>query len=325
VFVALENGTYVTDLVPANPADTDGLNQAGAHMRLIKSLLKNTFPNFSGAVNSTPANIDAAVTAVTSGSGTPEFASVTLGDDDSVISGSSDGSKTTTISPGGTLALTLSATAVTAALPLSAPNCGVAGAAGLVSLPVGAIILWYGTNPPPGWAWCNGQALSRTLPLYNLWGTSFGAGDGSTTFNVLNLCEWTLVGAAQMGGAASRGMWGTVLTPTLGTGGGTETTTLTLAQTPAHRHPVALYDPGHAHTVGNQLYIVGPGTNAGYGGYTVNGVSPGYTTNGTSNNTTGCYVTSGDGVNNSTQSQGGGGAHSNVQPSIGIGIIVKVQ
>ena len=51
--MALENGTYVNSLVPANPASTDGLAQADDHIRLIKSTLQNTFPNITGAVTAT--------------------------------------------------------------------------------------------------------------------------------------------------------------------------------------------------------------------------------------------------------------------------------
>ena len=56
--MALENGTYVNSLVPANPASTDGLAQADDHIRLIKSTLQNTFPNLTGAVTATQADLN---------------------------------------------------------------------------------------------------------------------------------------------------------------------------------------------------------------------------------------------------------------------------
>ena len=56
--MALENGTYVNSLVPANPASTDGLAQADDHIRLIKSTIKNTFPNLTGPVTATQANLN---------------------------------------------------------------------------------------------------------------------------------------------------------------------------------------------------------------------------------------------------------------------------
>ena len=61
--MALENGTYVNSLVPANPASTDGLAQADDHILLIKSTIKNTFPNITGPVTSTQAELDASLPA----------------------------------------------------------------------------------------------------------------------------------------------------------------------------------------------------------------------------------------------------------------------
>jgi len=57
-----------------------------------------------------------------------------------------------------------------------------------VSLP-GTIIQCYGNKQPPGTLLCTGQAVSRTTyaDLFASIGTTFGTGDGSTTFNVPNL------------------------------------------------------------------------------------------------------------------------------------------
>jgi hypothetical protein len=54
--------------------------------------------------------------------------------------------------------------------------------------PVGAIVMWPTGTVPDGWLLCNGQAVSRTQysALYNIITTTFGAGDGSTTFNLPN-------------------------------------------------------------------------------------------------------------------------------------------
>ena len=56
--MALENGTYVNSLVTTNPASTDGIAQADDHIRLIKSTIKNTFPNLNGAVTATVAQLN---------------------------------------------------------------------------------------------------------------------------------------------------------------------------------------------------------------------------------------------------------------------------
>ncbi len=55
-------------------------------------------------------------------------------------------------------------------------------------LPTGTIITWGATVPPDGYLICNGAAISRTTyaRLFNVIGTTWGAGDGNTTFNVPN-------------------------------------------------------------------------------------------------------------------------------------------
>ena len=62
--MGLETGTFIDDLVGSNPAATDGLAQADDHLRLIKTVLKTTFPNVNGAVTATPAqlNLTSAIT-----------------------------------------------------------------------------------------------------------------------------------------------------------------------------------------------------------------------------------------------------------------------
>jgi hypothetical protein len=56
--MALEVGTYISDLDVSNPASTDLLKQADDHLRLIKSCIKNTFPNITGAVTATQDDIN---------------------------------------------------------------------------------------------------------------------------------------------------------------------------------------------------------------------------------------------------------------------------
>lgn len=54
------------------------------------------------------------------------------------------------------------------------------------AVPIGTVALWLTASPPTGWLHLNGQAVSRTTydDLFALWGTTFGAGNGTTTFNV---------------------------------------------------------------------------------------------------------------------------------------------
>lgn len=59
--MALENATYVNGLVPSNPLSTDTVAQADDHLRLIKQVLVNTFPNLSGPVTSTQSTLNSPV------------------------------------------------------------------------------------------------------------------------------------------------------------------------------------------------------------------------------------------------------------------------
>jgi microcystin-dependent protein len=61
----------------------------------------------------------------------------------------------------------------------------------------GSVKLWISATAPDGWALCNGEAVSRTLypTLFTRIGTTYGAGDGSTTFNLPNLSARFPVGA----------------------------------------------------------------------------------------------------------------------------------
>lgn len=56
-------------------------------------------------------------------------------------------------------------------------------------VPTGLIAPFAGENAPSGWLLCDGTAVSRSgySALYAVLGTRYGAGDGSTTFNLPNL------------------------------------------------------------------------------------------------------------------------------------------
>lgn len=56
--MALESGTYIDSLTVTNPAATDGLSQADDHLRLIKSTIKASFPNITGAMTATHTEIN---------------------------------------------------------------------------------------------------------------------------------------------------------------------------------------------------------------------------------------------------------------------------
>jgi phage-related tail fiber protein len=59
---------------------------------------------------------------------------------------------------------------------------------GFAFVPIGAIMVWPSATPPKLWLVCNGAQVSRLTyqSLYSVIGTTFGIGDGSTTFNLPN-------------------------------------------------------------------------------------------------------------------------------------------
>lgn len=64
-------------------------------------------------------------------------------------------------------------------------------------IPTGAVLHFAGITPPEGFLLCDGSEVSRVTyaKLFEVIGELYGSGDGSTTFNLPNYCEVTLVGA----------------------------------------------------------------------------------------------------------------------------------
>lgn len=101
---------------------------------------------------------------------------------------------------------------------------------GLGTLPVGAVLDYGGSTLPAGFLWPAGQNVSRTTyaALFAKYGTTFGAGDGSTTFGMPDLRGRVAVGKDDMNGSAANrvtnaisGITGT----TLGSAGGSQSMT----------------------------------------------------------------------------------------------------
>jgi len=59
------------------------------------------------------------------------------------------------------------------------------------AIPIGSVQLWPTGTAPAGWEFCDGQAISRTTyaDLFTLIGTTYGSGDGSTTFNLPTITD----------------------------------------------------------------------------------------------------------------------------------------
>lgn len=151
--------------------------------------------------------------------------------------------------------------------------------------PTGSMIMWPTGTAPTGWLICDGSAVSRTTyaDLFTLIGTTFGAGNGSTTFNLPDFRRRAPVGA----GGTGSGTLGNAV----GNTGGAETHTLTTSEMPSHSH------------LGRRsvtTFLAG-GTTYGFpqrddGGFTSDGA---------------------------TQSTGSGTPHNNMQPSLVVNFIIK--
>lgn len=103
-------------------------------------------------------------------------------------------------------------------------------------------------EPPGGWLWCTGGTVSRATyaALFAVIGTTFGSGDGATTFTLPDLRGRIPIGMDNMGGSDAARIG---LTNAVGTAGGTNTIgTANL--------------PTHTHTLGDHTHYVSIGTDS---------------------------------------------------------------
>jgi microcystin-dependent protein len=90
-----------------------------------------------------------------------------------------------------------------------------------LAAPIGTVVDYGGAAAPPGWLLCFGQAVSRTTYtlLFQAIGTTFGAGDGSATFNVPDCRGRFRLTADNMGGTQAGRANGVLGNPVGSTGG----------------------------------------------------------------------------------------------------------
>ena len=148
-------------------------------------------------------------------------------------------------------------------------------------VPIGGMLDYVSSTPPnSAFVLPYGQAISRTTyaALYAICGTTFGVGDGVTTFNVPDLRGRIRIGKDNMGGStagrvtnAGSGITGT----TLGDTGGAETVTMARANMPnisltdsisvaAHTHKMFASSGGNSAlpTASSQVVVAGRGSSA---------------------------------------------------------------
>lgn len=159
----------------------------------------------------------------------------------------------------------------------------------------GLILPYGGSSTPAGWLPCNGAAVNRTTfaALFAVIGTTFGVGDGSTTFNVPDLRGRAPIGMGTGVGLTNR---------PIGIQIGEENHLLTTAEMPAHSHSISnvnmtlnadLSDHGLGGVIGRATFNnnVGADTNFAFT-FTINNT-------------------------------GGGGTHNNMQPSLAVNFLIK--
>jgi microcystin-dependent protein len=109
---------------------------------------------------------------------------------------------------------------------------------GIEGIPTGTIVPWSTASVPTGFLECNGQAVSRSTysALFAIVSTTYGVGDGGSTFNVPDLQDNVAVSKSNNKALASTGGANTVAA-TGNVGGSTGAHTLTTPEMPNHSHP----------------------------------------------------------------------------------------
>jgi len=154
--------------------------------------------------------------------------------------------------------------------------------------PTGALMMWTTASAPSGWLLCNGAAISRTTyaTLFAVIGTTFGLGNGSSTFNLPDYRDRMPIGAGTSYAVA-------------GTGGSKDAVVV------SHTH--TLTDPGHTHSA----QVIG--SLSGGGGLEEGAGAPNYQLTSVASNVTGISV----------NSAGTSGTNANLPPYMGIQFIIK--
>ena len=161
---------------------------------------------------------------------------------------------------------------------------------GINSVITGVIQMWPTASAPTGYLLCAGSAVSRTTyaALFAIIGTTFGVGDGTTTFNLPNY--------------TNRMPYGT----TVGATGGSADAVVV-----SHTHTATVTDPTHSHSLSGNAYV-------NSGGNTVAGNIFAF---GNTINTTDAAST---GISVANSTTGVSGTNANLPPYLGINFIIKV-
>ena len=186
-----------------------------------------------------------------------------------------------------------------------------------INNPVGEITLWGTSTAPTGWLIADGSTVSRSTysALFAVLGTTYGVGDGSSTFGIPNL-----KGKVPVGRDASDTAFDTIAET-----GGTKTSALVVGNLPAHTHDSSSSSSSSSSTsltnasavvvegTGNALLLNGAQGLATYGPYSATPI-----TASTSTTTTTTTTVSGGGNGTAT-----GTAFDNLQPYVVLNYIIR--
>jgi len=199
---------------------------------------------------------------------------------------------------------------------------------GTFLVPTGSIVMWPSVAIPTDWKLCNGDAISRTTfnTLFSLIGTTFGAGDGSTTFNLPNYKNRMPYGADTVAVGATGGSANAIVV-SHNHGG------VTGGQSVTHTHGVSITTGGqsvqHTHQMTTYIGINGASGGTGYvGNDSGGGTGPAETTS--VNSVDHNHAVSGTTANNSVDhthtiaTDGASGTNANLPPYLGINFIIKI-
>lgn len=168
----------------------------------------------------------------------------------------------------------------------------------IMSMPVGTMIMHAANVIPDKWLICDGAAISRETyaDLFAVIGTDYGAGNGTTTFNIP---DWRDLSPMGQGGGLV-GLPGAV--------NGASEHILTVGEMPTHNHGIS--DPGHSHRIPKASATVNAAVNTSTpNARTDNPATP---TMATDSATTGIGTTNtGDGL-----------AHNNLHPVMGTTFLI---
>jgi len=165
---------------------------------------------------------------------------------------------------------------------------------GLPSMPTGAIITWTVAAAPSGYLVCDGDTIEREAyaALFTVIGTLYGEGDGSTTFGIPDLRGKYQAGfRTTVDTGLTSVTAGMVVGTTIGNTGGVQAVTLATAQIPSHSHALTSVYSAAAESGGD------PGLRR--------------------------YTGLESAVAMNTSVAGGGGAHSNIPPTIILNYVIK--